>query len=48
MIRVSKIGSILFVHIRRHDTMAPIMLRVGSDEIASLRQTQLRLNRHYN
>lgn len=32
----------MYVHIRRHDTMAPIMLRVGSDEIASLRQTQLR------
>ena len=42
MIRVSKVGKLLFVCIRRHDTMNVAYLPIGSDEVPSERQTRLR------
>lgn len=42
MIRVTKIGKIFIVHLRRHDTEGPVLMRIGADEVPSQRQFRMR------
>ena len=45
MIRVSKVGKVMYIHLRRHDTVAPLLVQVGSEEMSSDRQLRMQFRR---